>query len=157
MEAKSRKYQGVFRVKSREKTRQVLEYWSQQLEHEQVPKSGTEPGVRNGTRSLLTCHNRCKRSMVTTRNPVKVKLGIKVMKLEESLIGWDVTVTGQGSGCHLKLVRGGFILLNKIPVSTIKLPEGRFQDNRYARILQGYAILQGYEFQDDIHYPRNQT
>ena len=29
--------------------------------------------------------------METTRNSVKVKVGIKVMKLVESLIGWDVT------------------------------------------------------------------
>ena len=66
----------------------------------------------------------------------------------ESLIGWEVNV-GQGSECHLTFVRGilrpffpeivmstdllsfehpsvllfCFILLNKIPVSTIKLPE----------------------------------
>ena len=36
---------------------------------------------------------------------VKVKLGIKVIKLVESLIGWEVTV-GQGSECHLTFVRG---------------------------------------------------
>ena len=36
---------------------------------------------------------------------MKVKLGIKVMKLVESLIGWEVTV-GQGSECHLTFVRG---------------------------------------------------
>ena len=46
---------------------------------------------------------------------MKVKVGIKVMKLVKSLIGWEVTV-GQGLECHLTL-------LNKIPVSTIKLPE----------------------------------
>ena len=38
--------------------------------------------------------------METTHNSVKVKLGIKVMKLVESLIGREVTV-GQGSECHL--------------------------------------------------------
>ena len=43
--------------------------------------------------------------METTRNSVKVKVGIKVMKLVESLIGWVVTV-GQGSECHLTFVRG---------------------------------------------------
>ena len=43
--------------------------------------------------------------METTRNSVKVKVGIKVMKLVESLIGWEVTV-GQGSECHLTSVRG---------------------------------------------------
>ena len=36
--AKSRKYLGVCKVKKREKTRQVRENWSQQLEHKQVPK-----------------------------------------------------------------------------------------------------------------------
>ena len=43
--------------------------------------------------------------METTHNSVKVKLGIKVMKLVESLIGREVTV-GQGSECHLTFVRG---------------------------------------------------
>ena len=43
--------------------------------------------------------------METTRNLVKVKVGIKVMKLVESLIGWVDTV-GQGSECHLPFVRG---------------------------------------------------
>ena len=37
---KSRKYQGVFEVKSRVKTWQVRGIWSQQLEHQQVPKWG---------------------------------------------------------------------------------------------------------------------
>ena len=43
--------------------------------------------------------------METTHNSVKVKLGIKVMKLVERLIGREVTV-GQGSECHLTFVRG---------------------------------------------------
>ena len=62
------KYQGVFEVKSRVKTWQVRGIWSQQLEHEQVPKWGTEPGVLKGKRSLLACHIRCKCSMETTHN-----------------------------------------------------------------------------------------
>ena len=66
---------------------------------------GTEPGVRKGKRSLLACHTRCKCSMETTHNSLKVKVGIKVMKLVESLIGWEVTV-GQESECHLTFVRG---------------------------------------------------
>ena len=69
------------------------------------PKMGTEPGVRKGKRSLLASHTRCKCSMETTHNSVKVKPGIKVMKLVESLIGREVTV-GQGSECHLTFVRG---------------------------------------------------
>ena len=52
-----------------------------QLEHKQVPKRGTEPGVRKGKRSLLASHTRCKCSMETTRNSVMVKPGIKVMKI----------------------------------------------------------------------------
>ena len=98
--AKSRKYQGVFKAKSRVKTWHVRDFWSQQLEHKQVPKRGTEPSVRKGKRSLLASHTRCKCSMETTHNSVKVKLGIKVMKLVERLIGWKVTV-GQGSECQI--------------------------------------------------------
>ena len=92
-------------MKSRVKTSQVRGIWSQQLEHKQVPKWGTEPGVRKGKCSLLACHTRCQCSMETTRNSVKVKVGIKVMKLVESLIGWEVTVV-QGSECNLTFVRG---------------------------------------------------
>ena len=33
-------------------------------------------GVLDGQRSLLACHSHCKCSMETTRNLVKVKLGI---------------------------------------------------------------------------------
>ena len=69
------------------------------------PQKGTEPGVRRGKRSLLACHTRCKCSLETTHNSVKVKVGIKVMKLVESLIGLEVTV-GQGSECHLTFERG---------------------------------------------------
>ena len=66
--AKSRKYQGVFEVKSRVKTWQVRGIWSQHLEHKQVQQWGTEPGVRKGKRSLLACHSRSKCSMETTHN-----------------------------------------------------------------------------------------
>ena len=76
-----------------------------QLEQKQVPKRGTEPSVRKGKRSLLVSHIRCKYSMETTHNSRKVKLGIKVMILVESRIGWEVTV-GQGSEYHLTFVRG---------------------------------------------------
>ena len=53
--------------------------------------------------SMLACHIHCKRSMETTCNSVKVKLGIKVMKL---VIGWDVAVTSLGSESNLTFVRG---------------------------------------------------
>ena len=65
--AKSRKYQGVFEVKSRVKTMQVRGIWSQQLEHKQVPQWGTEQGVRKGKRSLLACHTCRKCSMETSQ------------------------------------------------------------------------------------------
>ena len=48
IKAKSRKYQGVFKAKSRVKTWQNRGIWSQQWEHKQVPKRWTEPGVRKG-------------------------------------------------------------------------------------------------------------
>ena len=66
---------------------------------------GTEPGVKKRKRSLLAYHTRCKCSVETTHDSLKVKVGIKVMKLLESLFGWEVTV-GQGSECHLTFVRG---------------------------------------------------
>ena len=103
--AKSRKYQGVFKVKIRVKTWQVWGIWFQELEHKQFPKRGTEQGIRKGKRSLLACQTRCKCSMETTHYSVKVKLGIKIMKLVQSLTGWGVTV-GQGSEWHLTFVRG---------------------------------------------------
>ena len=78
----------------------------------QAPTKGTEPGVRRGKRSPLACHTRCKCSMETTRNSLKVKLGNQVMTLVESLIGCRVTVTGQGSECHLTFVTGRFRHIN---------------------------------------------
>ena len=60
---------------------QVRSNWSQQLEHKQVPKRGAEPGVRKGKLSPLASHTRCKCSMETTSNSLKVKPGIKVMKI----------------------------------------------------------------------------
>ena len=56
------------------------------------PKKGTKPGVQKGKRPLLACYTFCKCSLETTHNSVKVKVGIKVMKLVESLIGSEVTV-----------------------------------------------------------------
>ena len=93
-------------MKIRVKTRQVRYNWSQQLEHKQVPKRGAEPGVRKGKRSLLAFHIRCKCSIETTLNSMKVKLGFTVMKLLKILIGLEVTVTGQESECQITFVRG---------------------------------------------------
>ena len=69
------------------------------------PKKGTEPCVLKGKCSLLVCHTCYKCSMETTHNSVKVKRGMKVMKLVESLIGWDVIVL-QGSEWQITLARG---------------------------------------------------
>ena len=74
---------------------------------EASPKKGTKPGVQKGMRFLLACHARLKCTMETTRYSVKVKLGIKLMKLVKNLIGWDVTVTGRWSECHLTFVIEG--------------------------------------------------
>ena len=58
--------------------------------------SMSQKGGRKGKLSLLACHTRCKCSIETTRNSVKVKRSIKIIKLVESMIGWEVTVTGKG-------------------------------------------------------------
>ena len=55
---------------------------------------------------------------------VKSKFSIKVITLVQSLIGWEVIVTGRASYCHLIFLTGKyFILYNKISVSFIELPE----------------------------------
>ena len=55
---------------------------------QKIPKKKRD-GTRyaEGKAFLLACHTRCKCSLETTQNSVKVKLGIKIMKLAESLIG----------------------------------------------------------------------
>ena len=45
------------------------------------PQKGDGNRCPEGKRSLLASHTRCKCSMETTRNSVKVKPGIKVMKI----------------------------------------------------------------------------
>ena len=76
------------------------------MELKQVPEREMEPGVREGKRSLLASYTRCKCSIKTTSNSVNVEFGISVMKLVESLIGWEVTATGQGSECHFTFSLG---------------------------------------------------
>ena len=58
-------------------------------QEKQVPKKGTEQGVRRGKRSLLLFHTRRKCPMETSRNSVKVKFGIKVIKLVEIRENWS--------------------------------------------------------------------
>ena len=79
------------------------------------PKGGRNKVSEKGKRSLLTYNTRCKCSMETTRNAGKAKLGIKVMKLVESVIGLEVTVTGQGPECHLTFVRGKLHIAEQDP------------------------------------------
>ena len=91
LKAKSRKYRGVFKVKSRVKTRQAPEIWSEQLEHKQVPKRGD--GTTTGTVSVPCWHatpvaikrkrsdsilwqiplyqQKCQKGKVTTKNATK--------------------------------------------------------------------------------------
>ena len=67
-----------------------LNYWS---------TSKSQKGGRDqvsGRVSVPSWYTLCKCSMETAHNLVKVKLGIKVMKLVESLIRWEFTV-GQRS------------------------------------------------------------
>ena len=75
-----------------------------------------------GKCSLLACHIRCKCSMETACNSMNVKLGIKVKILVENVMGLEVTV-GKSSECHLIFVRWRLDIAEKIPVSTIELPE----------------------------------
>ena len=67
---------------------------------------GAAPGVQKGKRScwhaISVANAPCTQ---TTHNSAKVKFGIKVMKLVESLLGLEVTI-GQGLDCHLTFVRG---------------------------------------------------
>ena len=79
--------------------------------------------------------------METTHNSVKVKLGIKVMKLVESLIGREVIV-GQGSECHLTFVRGLLHIAQQVQermVSTLR-EKGRDLLNKCKSQL-GYNLI----------------
>ena len=79
-------------IQGEKSTNSCLNNWS-------ISKSAkwTEPGVRKGRRSVMACRIRCKCSMITAHNSVKVKLGIKVIELVKSHIDWEVTVTGRMS------------------------------------------------------------
>ena len=132
------KFDKVPKAKSRVKKRQVREIWSKQLEHKQVPKRGTEPGVRKGKRSLLACHSRCKCSIET--NSVKVKLDIKVMKWVESLIGWEVTVTGRGSEYHLTFVRRRLHIAEYSAINFRRTKTRDWQTNGCSSITKGLSM-----------------
>ena len=82
--------------------------------------------------------------METTSNSVKLKLGIKVMKLVEILIVWEGTVTGRGSECHLTFLKGRLHIKTKYPT------ELRFRNNSKRDFyLDVYTILNGIKFDMD--------
>ena len=110
-EAKSRKYWGVIKVKVEKIHGKFGKTGLNNLSISKSQKWGRNQ-VSGRERSLLACLIRCKCSMEATRNSVKINLGIKVMKLVGILIGLEVTVTGQGSGCHL-----AFVIFSKCFVS----------------------------------------
>ena len=60
----------VWSKKSGKITTNVENYWSQRVEHMQVP-NGTGPDVRRSERPLLACPTRRKCYMEATRNSVK--------------------------------------------------------------------------------------
>ena len=62
-------------------------------------------GVRKGKRSLLACHTRFNCPMENICKSLRVKLGIKDIRLVKSLIGWEVTLTGPVSECNLLFAR----------------------------------------------------
>ena len=94
-----------------------------------VPKK-TEPSVRKGKRSLLECRTRCKYSMESTHYSVKVKLGIKVIKLVKSPIGKEVTVTGRAVECQLTFARGALhIVLIRSPYRPSNFLNDDFEKN----------------------------
>ena len=121
----------------------IRENWSHQLEHKQVPKGVKEPGIRNGKRSLLGCHTRCKCSIKTTRNFVNVKLGIRVMEFVERLISWEVTVTGQWSECNLAI----FGTMVKVKVTKSLVLFERALSNEYTRVIQKVLLLTAFHTQ----------
>ena len=70
----------------------MKENWSKQLEHNYLsPTNGTETGVRRDKCSLLACQKRHKCSMGTSRNTIKIKVGIKGTKLMQIEKGRDLT------------------------------------------------------------------
>ena len=83
--AKSRKYRAIFKVKRSRKSRHVFfegggrGYLYNNREHMQVPKGGQNQVSIMGKWYMLVCHIRCKCSIETSRNSVKVKFCIKVI------------------------------------------------------------------------------
>ena len=67
-EVKSRKYQGVFEVKSRVKTWQVRGIWSQQLEHSPARRAGKTKNLRLASGSSFALQNLFSHSKIRFRS-----------------------------------------------------------------------------------------
>ena len=95
--------------------------------------NGTGPGVRRSKRPLLASRTRCNVLWKPPKFGNKVKIGIKVQfgnKFANRCNVWSiegVIVYGHVPECHVTFGKGDFIMFDEIPISTIKLPEGRFQ------------------------------
>ena len=99
----------------------------------QVP-NGTGQGVWMSKCPLLASRTRCKCAMKTSRNKVITsKTVIRSSSVTRSPVSgmsdqWRVSlymIMSQNVMQHLG--EGDFIMSDKIPISTIELPEGRFQ------------------------------
>ena len=90
----STRYREIFKVKSRQKTRQVRINWSQQLKLKQVPKRMRQ-GVEKGQRPLLACHIHCRYSMETyiTSKFVICQVLEKVMSWWNGLLSLSLVTT----------------------------------------------------------------
>ena len=101
-------------------------------EQMQVP-NGTGPGVRRSKRPLLASRTRCNflwnlqnsvirsKSVLKSNSVISSQIGVMSDQLRVSLH----MVMSHNVMKHLG--EGYFIMFDEIPISTIKLPEGRFQ------------------------------
>ena len=120
LRAKSRKYKGVFEVKSRVKTWQVRGIWSQQLEHK------SHNGRRNQVSGRVSVP--CWHATPVANAPWKpLLIGEGQARHQGHEIGGKSDWLGSHRWSRIRMslyIREGyFILLNKITVSTIKLHE----------------------------------
>ena len=114
-------------------SKQVRERMVSTLEQMQVP-NGTGPGVRRSKRPLLASRTRCN---ILWRLPTFGNKVIKSVIKPSSVISSQIGVMSDQLRVSLYMVmsknvmyylgEGDFIMFDEIPISTIKLPEGRFQ------------------------------
>ena len=102
------------------------------LEQMQVP-NGTGPGVRRSKRPLLASRTRCNVLWKPPKFGNKVKIGNKVQfgnRFANWCNAWSiegVIVYGHVPECHVTFGRGRLHNVWWDPISSIKLPQGRFQ------------------------------